>query len=146
MDSQTYAILQEIVRRESRSLPAYIADAYPWTTAAGGQALATMYEAIQDETEAVSALGRYLMRQRAPLPFLGSFPVSFTSSNFVALEYLLPRLVQAEKELIAALEADLRRLGPGDARTQVEALLVVKRRVLAALAGLLAPAAASGVA
>ncbi len=136
IDPQTQAILQDIVRRESRSLLVYVGDAYPWTTSAGDRALAELRQVVHDETEAVAALGRFLVRRRGTLPFLGSYPVHFTSYNFVSLEFLLPRLVETEKELIAELEADLRRLAPGEAHSQVEALLLVKRRNLATLEGL----------
>jgi hypothetical protein len=141
IDPQTQAILHEIVRRESRSLLSYVADAYPWTTAAGGPALVTLRQAIDAETEAVATLGRYMVRHKAPLTFLGSYPAHFTSINFVALEYLLPRLVAAQKESIAALESDLRQIERGEVRTQVEALLAVKRQTLATLEGLSVPRA-----
>ena len=139
---QTQAILQGIVRRESRSLLSYIGDSFPWTTGAGGPALDTLGQVVRDECDAVSALGRYLIRQRAPVPYLGSYPANFTSMNFVSLEYLLPKLVQSQKELIAALEVDLRQVEAGEPRTQVEALLAVKRRTLATLEGLTVPRAA----
>src|SRR5205085_539201 len=112
-----------IVRRESRSFASYIADAYPWTTAAGGPALGRLRQAFEEESEAVSALGRYLARQRVPMPFMGAYPVSFTSTNFLSLEYLVPRLIEAQKQLIAALQADLKRIEPGEPRARAEALL-----------------------
>ena len=54
---QNQAVLQDIVRRESRSLLSYIGDAYPWTTAAGGPALARLSEIIRQENDAVPSWG-----------------------------------------------------------------------------------------
>jgi hypothetical protein len=139
IDPQTEAILQGIVRRESRSLLAYIGDAYPWTTAAQTAALATLQDGVRAETGAVSALGRFLVRQNLTPPFLGSYPASFTSCNFVALNYLLPRLIDEERRLIAALEADLAKIANETARASVEALLAVKKKNLAMLEGLVTP-------
>jgi hypothetical protein len=142
IDPQTEAILQGIMRRESRSLASYIADAYPWTKAAASPALDAVQQAIRNEAEAVSALGRYLVRHRAAVPFLGSYPAGFTSMNFVALDYLVPRLLASQRQLIAAVEADLRRLPTGGPREQAEALLAVKRQTLAALENLSSPVVA----
>jgi hypothetical protein len=139
IDPHTQAVLQEIVRRESRSLLSYMADAYPWTTVAGSRALTTLRQVIHDESEAVAELGRYLVRQKAPVPFLGSYPAGFTTCNFISLEFLLPRLLTAQQDLITVLEADLGRLPPGESRAQVEALLAVKRKDLATLQTLAVP-------
>jgi hypothetical protein len=139
IDPQSKTVLQDIIRRESRSLLSYVGDAYPWTTAAGGAALNRLRQVVHNETDAVAALGAYVTKQHGELPFLGSYPVSFTSYNFVALNHLLPRLVQTEKELIAALEADVSRLPAGEERSKAEALLAVKRRNLEALQALSAP-------
>jgi hypothetical protein len=146
IDTQTQATLQEIVRRESRSLLSYIGDAFPWTTSAGTPALAVLRQVVDRESAAVNVLGRTLVRQKVPMPFLGSYPARFTSCNFIALEYLLPLLVQAQKEGIAALAADLHRVPAPEARAAVEALLAVKRQNLTALEELAAPRPASGVA
>ncbi len=138
IDPQTQALLQEIVRRESRSLLSYIGDAYPWITAAGTPALVDLRRVVEQESAAVGALSQALVRGKVTIPFLGSYPVRFTSCNFLALEYMLPRLAASEKELIAALEADLPRI-PAVLRAPVENLLAVKRQNLAALERLAPP-------
>jgi hypothetical protein len=139
MDSQTRSILHAVVRRESLSVLMYVADAFPWTTAGNSAALAQLRQLIQEEKACITALGRYLARQREPLPYLGSFPSSFTTINFISLEYLLPRLIAFEKASIADLEADLKALTDSAATAEVSKLLQVKRRNLAALEGLLKP-------
>jgi hypothetical protein len=139
IDAQTQATLQEVLRRESRSLLSYVADAYPWTTAAGGPALASLNRHIREELAAVNALGRFLVRHRIDLPLLGQYPVAFTTCNFIALSYLLPRLADEERRSIAHLEADLRAIHDPAAREPVDALLAVKKRNLSAMEALLAP-------
>jgi hypothetical protein len=139
IDRKTEAILDGIVRRESRSLLAYIGDAHPWTTTSQTAALATVKSAVLAETAAVSALGRFLIRQGLMPSFLGSYPASFTSFNFVALDFLLPRLIQEEKRLIAALTDDLGAIDNAGAKLVVEGLLEVKKKNLATLESLAAP-------
>jgi len=139
MDAQTRNILHAIVRRESLSVLMYVGDAFPWTTAGNSAALAQLRQVIREEKDRLAALGRYLARQREPLPYLGSFPSSFTTMNFISLEYLLPRMIAYEKTSIADLEADLKVLTDSAARAEVDKLLQVKRRHLAVLEGLLKP-------
>jgi hypothetical protein len=129
-------ILQGIVRSESRSLLSYIGDAFPWTTSVQTPALATLKGAVKDEAAAVSALGRFLVRARLNPPFLGAYPISFTSCNFVALDYLLPRLIDEERRSIVALRSDLDAIGDAGAKLAVEGLLEVKMRNFAVLEGL----------
>jgi hypothetical protein len=139
IDPQNQAILQDVVRRETRSLLSYIGDAYPWTTSAGGAALGRLRQVVREDQEAVTALGRYVVRQRVPMPLLGSFPSHFTSYNFVGLGFLLPRLLEDQKSLTALLETDLKRVGHAEGSAALEALLLVKRRHLAELGELAAP-------
>jgi hypothetical protein len=143
IDPQTEALLQAIVRRESRSLLLYVGAAFPWTTARGGPALDRLRQLIHEEADAVAALGRYLVRRRVTPPAPGAFPTAFTSYNFVALDYLLPRLAEAQRSAVAALEQDAAALRDPPARAEVKALLEVKRRTLAGLEALAAPAAAT---
>jgi hypothetical protein len=139
IDSQTEGILEGIVRRESRSLLAYIGDAYPWATTGQTAALATLKGAVLAESSAVSAVGRFLVRQGLMPPFLGSYPASFTSCNFVALNYLLPRLINEERRLIATLAEDVSTIRDDGARAVLESLLGVKKKNLATLETLASP-------
>lgn len=147
IDARTQSLLEEMVRREGRSFLQYIADSYPWATAEEAATLAKLQELIAEEREAMGELGRYLVRRRLPLPYLGAYPMAFTTSNFVALDFLLPRLVEEESRAIAALERDLAKLGDPEARAQVQKILDMKRRHRQALEALAAthpqPAAAS---
>lgn len=136
MDAQTQTILQEIVRREGRSVLSYVGDAYPWTTAQNSAALTKLRHLVAEERTAVAELGRFLARHRLPMVYLGSYPSSFTTINFVALEYLRPRLVAFEGQSIADLERDLERLTNPEARAEVSRLLQVKRRHLTELESL----------
>ncbi len=137
MDSQTQTLLQDILRRESRSALLYADEAYPWTTVSEETALTSLRQLIAAERDAVTRLGQFLVRQRIPLPYLPPFPASFTTINFLALDYLLPRLIEHERQLIAELERDLHALKDAGARAEVEMLLAVKRRHLPQLEALI---------
>jgi hypothetical protein len=146
IDPRTRDLLQEIVGRESHSLLMYIADAFPWTTSKGAETLTRLHQLSKAEAEAIRALGRFLARHRIAPPPMGAFPASFTTLNFVALDHLLPRLLDAQRSSIAALEKDLPALTSPEARAEVEKLLAVKQKTRAGLetlaAGLKSPAVA----
>jgi hypothetical protein len=139
IDAPTQTLLQQVLRRESRSVLSYVGDAFPWTTSRGSQALETLHQLITEDRQTVAALGQLLTRQRIPLPWIGSYPAGFTTINFIALDYLVPRLVTAQREAIADLEQDLRAVTSAEAREPLENLLAVKRRHLEILETLAPP-------
>jgi hypothetical protein len=145
IDQVSQSVLQGVLRRESLCFLVYIGDAYPWTTTAGGPGLATLNKLIQQEAEAITSLGRFLVRQKVPQPFIGSYPASFTACNFIALGYLVPRLLADQKQSIEALENDLKKVKHEASHRELGRLLGVKKMTLAGLEMLAAssPAPAS---
>lgn len=139
MDSETQTVLQELLRRESRSVLTYVAEAFPWGNSRQVPALIQLQELIAREREAIARLGQLLVRRRIELPYLGSYPSSFTTINFLSLDYLIPRLIDAERRAIVELEYDLKRLHDPEAHKQIEDFLTLKRRHLVELEGLASP-------
>jgi rubrerythrin len=146
-DAPTEAVLQDIVRRESRSLLQYVADAFPWTTEEERGVLATLRQLIDEERQAAGDLARFMTRRRLELPYIGAYPAEFTTINYVLLDHLLPLLADEERRAVAALEKGLDALRDPDARARVQNVLDMKRRHLQTLDKLVAthpqPAAAS---
>jgi hypothetical protein len=126
-DTQTQALLQVVFRREGQSFLLYIHDAFPWTESEGEPALERLQRLIVAERDAVNALGRYLLRNRVPLPFLGTYPMSFTSCNFLSLGYVVPKLLEAEKSLHSGLERDLASVPDVGAKGELKKLADLKR-------------------
>ena len=139
IDSHSQRLLQDILRRESRSVLMYVAEAYPWTTSTQTKTLTSLQQLIAAEREAVSCLGRFLVRQRVPLPFLPSYPAHFTTINFLALDFILPRLIQHQRHSIAELERDLAFVKDPAAQAELERLLALKRQHLPQLEELASP-------
>jgi hypothetical protein len=139
IDSHTQQLLQDILRRESRSVLMYVAEAYPWANSTETKTRTELQQLIVEEREALAGLGRFLVRQRVPLPYLSSFPMHFTTVNFVALDYLLPRLVEYQRRSVGELERELSAVKDPSARTEVNKLLTLKRRHLARLEELASP-------
>jgi hypothetical protein len=138
------ALLETVIRREGRSLLQYVSEAFPWTKAADEPALAQLRQLAQEERDGVAALSRFLTRRRHTAPYLGPYPMSFTTINFVSLDYLRPRLAEDGRKALAALERDRAALADAEAKAEVDKLIELKRRHLMALeAPATAPAAAA---
>jgi hypothetical protein len=138
IDSRTYTALQEIMKRESRSLLQYVAEAYPWATPEEQAALSQLQQVIEEERLGAVDVGRFLTRHRLALPYLGAYPAEFTNANFIALDYLLPRLAADERRAVAALEQELPCLQDAEARVLVQKILDQKRKHLTTLEALAA--------
>jgi hypothetical protein len=136
IDATDQALLQEVLRREERSELMYVREAYPWTAARGHTALEALQRLIREERDALTALGRWMTRRHVPLPYLGVFPTGFTTINFLALDYLLPRLRDRQREAVAQLERDVHAATDPQARAQLQSLLELKTRHLATLESL----------
>jgi hypothetical protein len=146
IDPRTAAVLQDVVRRESRSLLQYVSEAFPWATSEERAALTQLQKLIDEERQSAAALGRFLVRRRADPPYLGPYPTEYTTINYVSLDHLLPLLLENERRSVTLLERDLAALTHSEARAQVEQVLAMKRRHLETLRAM-APAqpAAAGV-
>jgi hypothetical protein len=127
MEPAQAALLQDVLRRESRSLLQYVSESYPWTKPEGHAACAAVNAIAQTEAAAVARLGRWLAKQRVPVGFPGAYPTHFTTTNFVALRYLLPRLADDQRQRIAGVEKVRASLLAGEAREQLDLLLAVMK-------------------
>lgn len=145
IDFHTHALLQKIIRRESRSLLQFVGESFPWTSPGERAALAKLQEMIEAERQGTAALGRLLNRQRLPLPTLGAYPQSFTNINYVSLDFLLPLLIDNLRRSIGDLEHDLASLYDTEARAEVRNILDMKRKHLQELEKMTATYQPAGV-
>jgi hypothetical protein len=136
IDSTTLQRLQALVRRESQSVLMYVDQAFPWTSLENEDALGRLQKIIRAEGEAIAEVGRFLLKQKANLPYLGSFPASYTTINFLALDHILQRLIDSEKGSIEEMQADLGAIKEPHAHALVEKFLAIKRQHLSDLEGM----------
>jgi rubrerythrin len=138
VNNQTATIerLQEIVRRESLSVLQYVRDAFPWTTIEEQEALVPLQKLIAEERQATARLANYLLRTRHQLPYVGSYPMQYTSINFIALEHLLPLLAEEERKSLEQLEQDEQALTDPEVRALIHDFVEIKERHLRMLKSL----------
>ena len=144
IDARSQALLQDIVRRASRSMLQYVGESYPWAGDGEAEVLTRVQAVIAEEEQAVEGLAAFLRRRRIGIPYLGSYPEPFTNLNYVSLDYLLPRLLDWQRSWVAILERDATLIGDAEAKAQVDALVAVARRHLEALLKIVATHAKAG--
>jgi hypothetical protein len=137
MDATTVTLLQEQVRKEGRSLLQYVSESFPWTTHKNHQVLPVLFDMAKEEQQSTAALVQLLLKHRARPPYLGAYPMSFTTINYMSLDFLLPYLIDFEKRRGTELERDLASISDEEANHLLQSLLEMKRRHLATLTGLL---------
>jgi hypothetical protein len=130
MDARSKAVLQDLVRRESRSLLQYVSESFPWITAGEEAVLAKLPEMVKEEQEGIAAVVRFLSRNRVlPAP-LGPYPMVFTNINYMSLEHLVPLLIENQRHRVAELEHAMVGMSDVESRRQAETYLAMKRRHL----------------
>jgi hypothetical protein len=137
-DVRTYALLEDIARREDRSLLQYVKDAYPWITPAEQQVLARIQAITKEEQQGVAELVRFLISRHSPPPYLGTFPVSFTSLSFVSLDHLIPLLADNERKELERLQGEIEQMPDPEAKALVQKIIANKARHLETLQSLTA--------
>lgn len=141
-----HELLVDVLRRESRSFLQYVRESYPWASVSES-ALRDQILALADrEAEILARIARLLQSRRVPLPIFGTFPTSYTSSNFLAARALIPRLLEDGRRLLAELDRDLEFVADEPGRQLLEALQQRKREHLQILESMITsavPAAAA---
>ncbi len=129
-DKPTFSLIESIFRRESQSLLQYIRDSFPWTPRGEQDVLAQVHQMADEQRAEAATLAQFLARKRHTGPYSGSYPTSFTTINYAALDYVLPRLVADEQRGVAQLEKDLAGVNLEEAQRLLTALLEMKRQHL----------------
>lgn len=124
------AALSEILRRESRSYLQYVRESSPWAKGKDEAVRESVLTMAMNENAALQDLGRTMQKHHIALPALGGFPASFTTSNFIDVGFLIPKLIAAQKQAIAALEVNLAAVQDADFRNRLQTFHELKSKHL----------------
>ena len=98
--------VREAYRREGRSLLPYAGAAELYAGGADRKLLGAVQRVAAEEADALQEFADALAGWRVAPPHLGAFPVAFTDLNFVAVRWMLPKLVADRRRAAADLAAD----------------------------------------
>ncbi len=142
MDARGYAVIARIVSMGSASLLQYVIDSAPWSAATSALALQKIGEIAHEERDRIASFLRVLQKQHLRRPALGAYPSHFTTTNFVSIDYLVPRLITEHEREVAELETHLRNFEDEAIRPLAAGYLDLKRAHLQTLKDIVKPASA----
>lgn len=128
-------ILNRVLRDLSSCLLQYVSDIWPWTSAGpeGEKLRARVMECVERQRQSIATIADYLADKQDRVEF-GKFSADFTDLHYVALAFLLQRLVESQKKLVESIDRSVSLLPVGgEARTILEAVAQNERTNLAAL-------------
>lgn len=137
ISAKTIQIIQECIRRTGRSLLQYIEESDPWISSPRDQEIVDkLYAMAAAEQSIAGELAELLARNQSYPKYLGSYPMHFTTMNFLAVNRLLKLLTEHQKQDIDALASDIALVSEPEAKELLNRLLSEKKAHLQAIADL----------
>jgi hypothetical protein len=99
----TYQVLNRLLTILYRSLPMYLTYAHPWTHRGEEKALAALQHIADEQKQMAGRIAQYILDHHGPIE-MGEYPIDFLDMHDLSLEFLITRLVQCQKNDLAAIE------------------------------------------
>jgi hypothetical protein len=113
-DSRSIDVLNRLMAIVNRSLPMYLADAVPWQRPGGDEkAAAALKHIIIDQQALVRRIGEVII-ERGGRVDLGEFPMEYTDTHFLSLDFLLKELLVYQQRDVARIERLVDRASAAD--------------------------------
>lgn len=130
---QVISNLNRLLAIEYRSLPMYLADAAPWTHRGDEKSVAALESMVADQKAMAQRLAELVLDLEG-LVDPGEFPMEYTDTHFLSLDYLLTEIIKDQRHTIAEIERVIPRLSQHRAaRELAEEVLGSERAHLEAL-------------
>jgi hypothetical protein len=124
---RTIELLNELLQVEYRSFPMYLIDASPWTHHGDEKASETLEHIVADQKVMIQRIGEFNMDAGGRVD-TGEYPMEFTDTHFLSLDFLIKELLRYQRQDVAAIERIVRQLGdPRAARELAEETLGMER-------------------
>ena len=101
--ARAVGVLNRLIAIHGRSLVMYLADATPWTSRGDDAAVAVLMGIAADRRATVDRLGEMVL-DRAGTAEQGVYPGQFAGKHDLSLRYLLPQLVEHQRQMIVDIE------------------------------------------
>lgn len=105
----TIDVLNRLVQIHHRSLPVYLSYASPSWGQGEELARETLKLIAEDAARTVDRLSEMIMEEGGTVDF-GAFPMRFTAYHDLSFDYLLDRLIEGQKQAIAAISQCVQQL------------------------------------
>ena len=127
IDPSEVAVLQEQIRRTGRSLLQYTTESFPWTHNAKERDILRQIHLMAKAEEAQSRLiARFLIKHRQSPPYLGAYPMHFTTMNFLAIPRLLDLIIDHQQKDIEDIVMAAPQVRDAEAKELLDRLVEIK--------------------
>ncbi|HEY3394670.1 MAG TPA: hypothetical protein VGK58_18330 [Lacipirellulaceae bacterium] len=125
--SDTIEILNRVLALLTRSFPQYLRYAKPYIQRGREDVLETIHEMAVGQERLAQRIGHYIF-ESGGLPDAGRFPIEFTDTHDLAIDFLIREAIGHQKQDIANLQqcADALGLAPAAQSLAAEALGMAK--------------------
>ncbi|MCA8998504.1 MAG: hypothetical protein KDA68_14325 [Planctomycetaceae bacterium] len=126
--------LNDLLITINRSLLQYAMESWLWSSDATDSLLDPLKQAAAKQQHDVERLAGFLTERRHRTSF-GTFPATYTSLHYVAVGFLVSRILANQRDIVSAIESSLsmlstdieaRELGNAILRSQKECLDLIK--------------------
>jgi hypothetical protein len=131
--ANTIRALNDLLAIEYRSLPLYLTDAMPWTHPGDEKATATLASIVTDQRASSQRVAQMILDRGGALD-TGEYPMEYTDTHDLSLDFLIKELISYQKWLIGQIEQIAARIGDDrEARELVQETLGSEKAHLEAL-------------
>lgn len=110
MQMDPNAVLNQLLVILHRSFAMYLIDARPWMHAGDERAMKVVGHLVEDQKRYVQRLTELLMQRRVPIDW-GDYPIIFTDTHDLSLDYLVTEVIHYHKQDLAVIDACVEQLG-----------------------------------
>jgi hypothetical protein len=129
----TIRALNDLLALEYRSFPMYLTDAMPWTHPGDERASAVLLSIVTDQRAASQRIAQ-LVQDRGGTLDTGEYPMEYTDTHDLSLDFLVRELIAFQKWIIGQIELVAARVGDDrEAREVVQETLGSEKAHLEAL-------------
>ncbi len=140
--TRTVDLLNRLLAIVYRSLPTYLADASPWTHEGDEHASLALKNIVLDQQASAVRIVELILQLGGRFE-PGEYPMEFTDTHFLSLDFLLKELLRYQRRDVAAIERIVAELeGHREARELAEETLGGERAHLEAIEALVGQLAA----
>ncbi len=107
--NHTVRILNRLLALHARSLPSYLASAWPYTNHGDQRAAETLQHIVDDHQLMVDRIAR-VIEDLGGTVNTGAYPMEFTDLHDLSMDFLLQQVLEKQKQDILQIEALLAQL------------------------------------
>lgn len=136
--NRIFRLLNDLLTIEYRSFAMYLTDASPWTHQGDEKASETLENIVADQKAMVQRIADFILDSGGCIE-VGEYPMEFTDTHFLSLDFLFKELLRCQRHDLAAVERIAGQLADSrDARELAEETLGMERAHLEAIEALMA--------